>query len=241
MTRASGPTPESWDEATDIRRFWWLVPPVTFAILTAVVLSVAGALRTTNGSKQAREEVHEEVRVGERPRVQIENIGGDVIVQADADGIVRVSVQRFGIGASEGAAATNLLALRLNVTPTAQGVTIRVFEDPPLGIAGGTRATITVTVPRLAAVDVHTQSGLVHVVGVDGGITARSDNGNLDIEVDDDPGFLLTAAGPRLTTDFDMIPEPGSSARSIKARVGQNPERSLLLSSSGTILLRRSQ
>ena len=42
MSKAIHPAAESWDEARDWRRFWWLLPPLTFVMITLSMAWLTG-------------------------------------------------------------------------------------------------------------------------------------------------------------------------------------------------------
>ena len=239
MNQATRPEPESWDEATDLRRFWWLIPPLTFAFLTIGVIYQTGSLRGGDGLERKDEEVHQVFRVGDAPEIDIDNISGEILVEPGDVGTIEVSVQRQGVGTSEEAAFANLTRLQIRMQQFGDRVTVTTFEDPPSGIAGGTRAQIHVIVPRSAAVRASTGSGLVQVNGVEGDIQARTGLGTVDVIVVRDAAFNLVVSATRLTTNFDLVTQKGASDQSIRATVGVNPRRTFLLSApSGSVIIR---
>ena len=232
--------PESWDEATDLRRFWWIVPPLTFALLTAGVIWLTGTLRPEQGLRQRAEEVHQVFPVTGATRIVVENISGDVTVRAGDPNEVDVTVQRQGIGATELMAFDSLGRLQLRMEYEGDQLTISTFEDPPAEIAGGTRAQITIRVPRLSAVDIVTGSGAILVAGIDGDVSARVPHGSIDLGLSPDLSFRLKVSGLRLTTDFSIVAEAGQSLTSFAGTVGPNPTRTMLLAApNGEILVRR--
>ena len=113
MSQAARPKPESWDEATDIRRFWWVLPPLTFAFLTIGVIYQTGSLRGGDGLERKDEEVHQTFSVGAAPEIDIDNLSGEILIEPGEDGVIEVTVQRQGIGPTEDVAFANLTRLQL--------------------------------------------------------------------------------------------------------------------------------
>ena len=232
--------PESWDEATDVRRFWWVLPPLTFALLTVAAIWLTGELRPGDSLKERADEVHQVFPVTGATHLTIENIAGDVTIQAGHPNEVDITVQRQGVGITEAIAFDNLARLQLRIERTADGVSISTTEDPPAEVRGGTRAQITIRIPRLSTVDVVTGTGKIVIAGVDGDVSARVARGDIDLGLSPDLSFKVKVSGVRLTTDFVIAADPGQSLTSYAGTVGVKPSRTMLLAApAGTILLRR--
>ena len=226
--------PESWDEALDLRRYWWLLAPAVFALLTGMIVWFGGGDDgDDNGTavgrpEDASERVEQTLSVGEAPLVAVDNVRGDVTVVTGEEGRVRVVAERQGEGRDLQAAQDALGRLELRIDGTDEGVAVVTrssdgSDDP----AAFTR--LLLEVPASARLRITTTDGTVFISGVEGDLEASARYGNIDVSVESGLSFRAIIDARSFTTEFDETRRDESVSGALTALVGDAPYRAMSL------------
>lgn len=208
--------PESWDEATDLRRFWWLVFPLGVATWVAGIFifldgsPVAGFLSDPVRRTERTEHVFP---ASEGQLVRLENIRGNVVVRSGAPGEVRVLVERTAKGRTAREAGRALEGFRTNWQVS--GDVIRIFMA---GVSGEPRSavtTVTMTLPEGARLEAQTLRGNISVaVETAMVVVAGTADGHIDVRV---PAGLSLAA--RIEAEEVRLRLPAATANDAGGRL----------------------
>ena len=228
---------ESWDEARDLRRFWWLVPPLTFALLTLAVTVYATRGDHPANGRSLSDDVIQTFEAGERPSLVVDTVAGDVTVSKGSGTSVQVFVRRRATGASDDEAFENLARLHLAITATSSVVTITASEEREPVASGRVRADIRVIVPAATEVDIATGNGAVILNGIQGHIGAFSARGDVAASINADALFKVFVSGRKFRSEIPIIQDPTAPTQSsFHGHTGTNPGRVIKLSApNGTV------
>ncbi len=201
------PQPESWDEATDLRRFWWLIFPLGVSAWVAgflIFLDGGGSSLPLFGEPEKRTERFEQTLPAvDGQEVRLENIRGKVTIRTGAAGEVKLLVERTGTGRSEASAERSLAGIRTNVQ--ADGEVIRVFMA---GVSGQPRTAdtkVTIFVPPGARIDAQTLAGDIAIeVESQVVIAAGTASGNIDVRIPQDATLTSWVEAKELRAQFQL-------------------------------------
>jgi hypothetical protein len=224
---ARAPRPESWDEARDIRRFWWLLPPATFAVLVWLAVLANGGL-PGSGLDAAHERSAQRFTVGEAARLEIDVEAGEVTVEAAEVDAIEVEVERVGYGDSKAEARLNLE--RMNGEFQVVGSTVH-FEAASEGLVMGRAKTdVRVRAPAGTELEIFTGAGDVRIDGIDAAITVVT-TGDIDVAVPRDASLDLWVRSTSLYSDFPLSSAPPAEGLEFHEIVGAGNPRELRLES----------
>lgn len=147
-----------------------------------LLLFVAWALTACigGGNITAEEVVSQSFGTGAAPRVIVETFNGRIEVAGGVDG-VQVSVTKRGAGFSQSEAEADLKNVEVMVTQ--EGDTIRVAarrSDGPL-VVGNSGASIRLSVPAQASLELQTSNGAIRIDGVAGDLSLDTSNGKVEV------------------------------------------------------------
>ena len=240
MTPAADVRPESWDEARDLRRFWWVLPPITFVLIT---LSMAWLTGFRNDASQPKLQSRSEqfflsIATGPAPRVVVQNVEGDITVAGQDGDAVSIEITRIGYGTTPAEAIAALASLRMSAR--ADGDYVRILPAdylPP--VFKRVRADITLRVPRGSALELQTLAGKVTVSGVLDQVHILNANGDIEVLLDDRP-FGVEAEALSLNSAFQLDNGESPSPFVYRATYGGEPVRQLQLTAlRGGVTIRR--
>lgn len=220
---------ESWDEERDLRRYWWVLPPLTFAVLTFAITVV---LSRGNGSGQSSlsDELVQTYEAGERPSLAIDTVAGDVTVSTGEGTTVQVYVRRKATGATGDEAFDNLARLRLAISGSESLISIVASEEPAAVPSGRVRADIRVVVPKDTEVDIATGGGTITLRGIRGHIGAFTASGDMAVSVGADALFRLYVSGRRFRSEIPVTADTAPTRSSFHGHTGNDPGRVIKLS-----------
>lgn len=233
---------ESWDEARDWRRFWWILPPLTFVLITLSMAWLTGF--RNDGGQPELESLSEQFflnsATGPTPQITVQNVEGDITVTGQDGGAVSIEITRRGFGRTASEAKAALATLRLFTQEDGPNIRILPAQDQS-PVLRRVRADITLRVPRAASLELHTLRGRVTVSGVNESLSIRNASGDIEVTLTDGP-FTLEAEAIRLMSSFPLEGQTFPSAFSLAAQYGNSPSRLLQLSASrGTIILKTAE
>jgi hypothetical protein len=198
------------DMAPDIRRFWWLLPPACLALVIFTLTQFA-AFFEGDGPVVLTDPVNQQYQTGAAPTVTIDNWAGDVRVAGAKDHLVLITATRRGEGRNEPLAFEDLSRLQLRMQQDGDQVLVQTLREVIGGSAGSAPATIDVTVPAGAHVEIRTNYGKVLVTGVVGGVTVLVPNGDITVQWPREVPFRIDGAG-ELHSEFKLSPVGNGSA-----------------------------
>lgn len=240
MTPTAAVRPESWDEARDLRRFWWVLPPVTFVLIT---LSFAWLTDFRNEASQPTLESRSEqfflsLATGPAPRIVVQNVEGDITVAGQDGDAVSIEITRIGYGTTAAEASAALATLRMSARQDGHYVRILPAEDRP-PVFKRVRADITLRVPRGSALELQTLAGKVTVSGVLDEVSILNANGDIEVQLDDRP-FGVEAEALSLISAFQLDNGESPSPFVYRAIYGGEPVRQLqLIALRGGVVIKR--
>jgi len=147
-------------------------------LLAGLALALSGCI---GGNVTAEEIVAQSFDVSALPRVIVETFNGHIEVTAGAEASVLAEVTKRGAGFSLADAEDDLK--NVEVTMTQEGDTVRIVArrtDGPV-LMGNSGASIELTVPAGASLDLRTSNGHIRTDGVTGDISMDTSNGALDV------------------------------------------------------------
>lgn len=195
-------TARSWDEDPRLRRFWWVLPPIVFALVTLGMLRLADMVRP-EASRTVTDTVTRRVPADPRATVRIENHAGEVRVRMARDDEVNVRVTREGQARGGETAISVLAGLEIDVTSAAGIVDVRV--RPAAGVpAEGLRANLDVAIPPEASIQVRNGSGRIVIEFPGSSVTATTGRGIVDIVLDVEDTFEAVVRSPSFITNFEL-------------------------------------
>jgi hypothetical protein len=193
---------ESWDEGGRFRRFWWLLPPVVFALITLGMLQIADMI-LPDAPRTVTDTVTRRVPAGPRGVVRIENHAGDVRVRMARDDEVQVRITREGQARGGESAVSVLSGLEIDVVSEGGAVDVRVRLASGVS-PGALSANLDVAIPPEAMIQVRTGSGRVVIEFPGSTVTASTGRGIVDVVLDVEDTFEAVIRTPNFTTNFDL-------------------------------------
>jgi hypothetical protein len=195
-------TAGSWDERDGLRRFWWILPPIVFALVTYAMLQVADMIRPET-AQQVSDTVRRRVPADPRATVRIENYAGEVRVRMARDDEVDVRITRQGQVRGDEDRLSVLASLQIDVVSDGGIVDVRVQPAPGAPLAG-LRANLDVAIPPEAAIEVHNGSGRVVIEFPGSVVTASTGRGVVDVVLDVEDTFEAVIRAPNFITNFPV-------------------------------------
>ncbi|MBI2766125.1 MAG: hypothetical protein HYX53_09470 [Chloroflexi bacterium] len=198
------------DMAPDVRRFWWLLPPACLALVIFTATQFA-AFFEGDGPVVLTDPVNQQYQTGPAPTVTIDNWAGDVRVAGARDNLVLITAVRRGTGRNEPLAFEDLSRIQLQMQQEGDHVLVQTWREVGGGNSESAPATIDVTVPAGARIEIRTNYGKVLVTGVIGGVTVLVPNGDITVQWPRDVPFRLDGTGD-LNSEFKLSPLGKDSA-----------------------------
>ena len=226
MIGDSGPPPaESWDEATDLRRFWWVVPPVLFVALTTGVMLVLEIFAPTFDGRLTTEQTFtRDFTSGEPVRVVVNVPRGSITVEPRDTDTVSVEIKKSARSASEDLAQEALDVLHHHVTATPDGIELLFFytqEEPRFATAD-----VTVVVPLRAVVDVETLAGdIVMKTADEGNYRAGTANGDIEIDLEASNAAHIAVAAKAFVANFSVAKQEQTGSYEVYRTAPQSAAR----------------
>jgi DUF4097 and DUF4098 domain-containing protein YvlB len=154
-------------------------PAFIGALLAGLALALSAC---TGGNVTAEEIVAQSFDTSASPRVVVETFNGHIEVAAGAEADVLAEVTKRGAGFSLAGAEDDLK--NVEVTMTQEGDTVRIVARRTGGpqLMGNSGASIELTVPAGASLDLHTSNGHIGSNGVTGDISMDTSNGALEVD-----------------------------------------------------------
>jgi hypothetical protein len=198
------PRPESWDEAQDLRRFWWIIPPVFFVVLTTGVMLVLEAVAPTYSGKVHSTETYAEAVDPDAPlTVQVINPRGSIKVEPRDTDTVSIEVRKTAHSASERLAQADLDSMHAFVNTEPGKLTLIIAYAT--GRDGSAIADITLVVPLHARIDVETLVGNIEIEMADeGDYRAGTLNGDIKIALAPEQGAHIAAVAKAVYANFSL-------------------------------------
>ena len=153
------------------------------ALIGALLAGLALALSAcAGGNVTADEIVAQSFDTSASPRVVVETFNGHIEVAAGAEAEVLAEVTKRGAGFSQAAAKDDLK--NVEVTITQEDDTVRIIARRTGGpvLMGNSGASIELTVPAGASLDLQTSNGHIRSNGVTGDISMDTSNGELEVD-----------------------------------------------------------
>jgi DUF4097 and DUF4098 domain-containing protein YvlB len=153
--------------------------------LLIAALALAGCI---GGNITAEETVTQSFQTGAAPRIVVETFNGEIEVSAGSSGKVEVVAVKRGSGFSRAEAEGDLENVEVSMTQS--GDTIRIVARRTDGafITGNSGASIRLSAPAAASLELTSSNGALTSIGVSGDV--RMDTSNGRIEVRDGAGRL---------------------------------------------------
>jgi hypothetical protein len=201
------PQPESWDEATDLRRFWWLVFPIGMAVWAA------GILIFFDGGGTALSWFREPVTRSDRfeqsfpmvagDQLLLNNIRGPVHIRNGPAGQATVVIERRGRGRTGEEARRAVESYRVFVRPGASTTTVIVAGTEGGPYAAETR--VLITVPPGARLKAETLQGDM-TIEVEGPVqvAAGTAGGNIDVRLPKDAAVTTRVDAREFEAEFQL-------------------------------------
>jgi hypothetical protein len=171
--------PRDLDMASDLRRFWWLIPPLLIAFVAFAGLRITGfgdEGPSTLPSQSRTTSSH--YTLASSPALHVRSFAGDVRIEAASGRQVSVTVRSRGVDADHAAASRELAAIHTDIVRVGDDLHVSVmFNGPRANDASG--ADIVIRAPADSSVDVDTGHGAVSAIGILGEIRVRSHGGNI--------------------------------------------------------------
>ncbi|MFN0093370.1 MAG: hypothetical protein ACKVVT_01140 [Dehalococcoidia bacterium] len=235
-TRRPRLRPIDWDAAPGIRQFWWILPPITFALVTVGVMRLVE--RVAPGTETFVAVTDELFAVEPGAVVSIDNWDGDITVVPGETGTVRVTVERRTEAISEAEAIVAVQRDVLRIHREGNTVDLRIVRAVDV-IAAESRTVIRAEVPPGTTVLARSLRGDIRVDRIAGSVTAVAAQG--DIQVDLPPGIAFS---------YDVVSEDFASGFSLEIDddgttggvVGEDPQIRLVLvtnAADGRVSLRK--
>jgi DUF4097 and DUF4098 domain-containing protein YvlB len=158
-------------------------------------------------------------------RLDLDNFSGSVQIVGGAGSEIAVSVHKTAWGDDQAQANEALAAIRLTMTQTGDGVTIKVEEPPQVVIFGrsyGSQVDFVIQVPTQTDVAAGTGYGDVSLTGVTGTVELNTSSGRVEVSA--------VEGEIQLSSDYGDVTLERSTAGGVTAR-----------SSSGAVVLRQVQ
>lgn len=154
-------------------------PAFIGTLLAGLALALSGCI---GGNVTAEEIVAQSFDTSASPRVVVEMYNGHIEVTAGAEAKVLAEVTKHGAGFSQAEAKDNLK--NVEVMMTQEGDTVRMVARRTGGplVMGNSGASIELTVPAGASLDLHTSNGHIRSNGVTGDISMDTSNGALEVD-----------------------------------------------------------
>lgn len=154
-------------------------PAFIGALLTGLALTLSGCI---GGNVTAAEIVAQSFGTSVSPRVVVETYNGHIEVTAGAEAKVLAEATKRSAGFSQAEAKDDLKNVEVKMTQ--EGDTVRIVARRTGGplFMGNSGASIELTVPAGASLDLHTSNGHIRSNGVTGDILMDTSNGALEVD-----------------------------------------------------------
>lgn len=219
--------PVDWDTAPGLRRFWWLLPPVTFAVVLVGVLQLVQ--RVVTGPATYDSVVTETFDVSGPAAISLDNWEGDVEVVAGEEGTVRVEIIRHARSTTPLRAFEAAQKDLLQIVQEGNQLSVRVARYADAAQVDS-RVTLRATVPEGARLELRTLLGDIRVGGSRGDIIAHAVDGEIEVTLPRGAEFAYDVAAPTFRSAFNL--EAVKDGRTSGA-VGDSPEQRLVLVAGG--------
>jgi hypothetical protein len=208
------PAPESWDEANDYRRFWWMVPPVFFVALTTAVMLILEATVPSYSGRASIEQSLERTFEPHAPvEVTVQVPRGSITVEPRETDTVSIEVRKTARSPSEDLARAALEDLHVRFVATDAGVQLILAYR-----SGSTRsatAEIDVIVPLRAVIDVETLSGDIDIrLAESGNYRLGTADGDIDVDLEPEKGAHIAVDARAFVANFAVQKEQQSGSLS---------------------------
>ena len=164
-------------------------------LLVALMASLVGCGGQVGGPVNAEESSSQRLAVSGASRVQVETFNGTIEVSAGGDGTAQIDVTRRGSGVSQAQAQDALKNVEVRVTQDESGVRV-IARKIDQSFVGNSGASVKLTVPAGAALDLKSSNGQVTSTGVIGGVKVRTSNGPVTVASGRGALDLETSNGP---------------------------------------------
>lgn len=210
---------EGLDRRGDWRRFWWVVPPLGIALSVWAGLGLYHHF-TDQHLITLHEVVSQSYNTSASPRLSIDDLAGNVVIDTGIEPRVDISITRQGAGTSEQAAFNDLTSLSLQVRNAVGTITIATGQAAGVAPSALARSDIHVTVPPGTHVSVVAHRGNVSTAAVVGDIRASTDHGDIEVRLPAGAHFNLLDGAGALYSEFPLSTPPAGASPGLFATAG---------------------
>ena len=214
---------EGLDHRGDWRRFWWVVPPLGIALGVWAGLGMYHHF-TDQHIITLREVVAQSYNTSASPRLSIDDLAGNVVIDTSIEPRVDISITRQGAGATEQAAFNDLTSLSLQVRNVVGTISIATGEAAGVSPSALARSDIHVTVPPGTHVSVVAHRGNVSTTAVIGDIRASTNHGDIEVRLPAGAHFNLLDGAGALYSEFPLATPPAGASPGLFATAGSRTD-----------------
>ena len=150
-----------------------------FIVIAAPALAACDVL---SNPFTAEEVVSESFDTGAAPRISVETFNGEIQVSTSADDTVQADVTKRGAGDSQTEAEDDLNNIDVSFQQEGDSLRIIARRTDNRRDVDNSGASIKLSVPADAVLELSSSNGEINIADVTGGVTARTSNGRIEID-----------------------------------------------------------